>query len=81
MKKYVLKKLDYEHLRAQVLSNAITDHHVLLNFVNDQWANQLGFSLKIKRSPKINKDGKSIRFYCSLYNMNVNEDECTDICK
>lgn len=73
--------MDYEHLRAQVLSNAITDHHDLLNFVNSQWAHLLGFSLKIKRSPKINKDGKSIRLYCSLYNMNFNDDDCQDICK
>jgi len=41
--KYVLKKMDYEHLRAQILSNAITDHHALLQFVNNDWATPLGF--------------------------------------
>ena len=53
--KFVLKKMDYEHLRAQILSNAITDYHDLLDFVNSDWAGPLGFSMKMKRPPKPNK--------------------------
>lgn len=77
--KYVLKKMDYEHLRAQILSNAITDHHALLEFVNNDWALPLGFQMKIKRAPKPNKQGLSIRIYCNLYNSNQTEEDCDDI--
>ena len=62
--------MDYEHLRAKILAKAISDHHELLDFVNQEWACPLGFSMKMKRPPKANKTGKSIRFYCSLFNSN-----------
>ena len=76
-KRYNIKKLDFEHLKAQVLSNAVNDHHELLNFVNSEWAIPLGFSMKMRRSPKINRDGKSIRFYCSCF-QNLNESESAE---
>ena len=77
--KFVLKKLDYEPLRAKVLSNTITEHHELLDFINAEWAGPLGFSMKMKRPPKINKMGKSVRFYCSQFNNNQTEEDCDEI--
>ena len=71
--------MDYEHLRAQILSNAIDDHHDLLDFINLEWAAPLGFSLKIKRPPKASKNGKSLRLYCSLYNSAHTEEDCSEI--
>lgn len=73
--------MDYEHLRAKVIANAISDHHTLLDFVNREWAHPLGFSMKLKRPPKDSKNGKSVRFYCTLYNSNQTEEDCEDIHK
>jgi hypothetical protein len=69
MLKYYLKEMDFKHLECIVLSQNISDHLVLVNTVNKEWAKPLGFSMKLKRSPKINKDdSKTLRMYCRNHN-------------
>lgn len=67
--RFYVKELDFRHLECLILSLNITDHLVLVNTVNRDWAKPLGFSMKLKRSPKINKDDtKTLRMYCRNHN-------------
>ena len=50
-----------------------------MEFINNEWAGPLGFSMKMKRPPKDNKQGKSIRFYCSHFNNFITEEDCEEI--
>lgn len=44
--------------------------------MNKEWANPLGFSMKIKRPPKHNKDEtKTIRIYCNKHDRHYTQDD------
>ena len=50
-----------------MLALSISDHRKLVATVNSDWCHPLGFSLKMRRPPKTNKDGsQTLRLYCSL---------------
>jgi hypothetical protein len=49
------------------MATGISDHRALVKFVNTDWSQPLGFSLKMRRPPKENRDGsRSLRLYCGL---------------
>jgi|688.fasta_scaffold2627408_1 hypothetical protein len=52
--KFILKEMDFNHLECLVLAQGNEDHHMLVRNVNMEWAQPLGFSLKMRRSPKEN---------------------------
>ena len=65
--RYTLKEMDFKHLECIIMSQAISDHKKLVTFVNTDWSQLLGFSLKMRRPPKENRDGsRTIRLYCGL---------------
>ncbi|CDW80528.1 protein far1-related sequence 5-like [Stylonychia lemnae] len=67
--RYFLKEMDYKHLECIILTHQIDQQFDLVQVVNKEWANSLGFSLKVKRPAKINKDSsKTLRLYCSHHN-------------
>ena len=60
----LVEKIDYDSLEWLLLSKKLTSYKDLLDVVNNEWAKGLGFSLKMKRSPKDNADGsKTLRIY------------------
>jgi hypothetical protein len=59
--------MDLKHLECVVLASSIKDHRRLVHHVNSEWSQPLGFSLKMRRPPKENRDGsKTLRLYCSM---------------
>lgn len=62
-----IKKIDYDNLEVTLYKKQITDYHLLIDLVNI-WAINLGFLVKLKRSPKLNADGsQTLRLYCTSY--------------
>lgn len=60
----MVKKIDYDTLEVLLYKNQITDYHKLIELIN-VWACNLGFLVKLKRSPKLNADGsQTLRLYC-----------------
>jgi len=52
----------------------------LVKNVNVEWAQPLGFSLKMRRSPKENRLGeKSLKLYCCLARSNTTRDDVMQI--
>ena len=52
----LVKKIDYDSLEVSLYKNPIVDHHKLIEIIN-LWACDIGFLVKLKRSPKVNADG------------------------
>lgn len=64
--------MDLKHLECVVIASSINDHRKLVSQVNEDWSQPLGFSLKMRRPPKDNKDGsKTLRLYCSMARCSV----------
>jgi hypothetical protein len=62
----MLKEMDFKHLECLILASGIQSHHNLVKVINNEWAQLLGFSLKMRRPPKENRDGcKTMRLYCA----------------
>lgn len=69
-------KSDYDILECLLLTKQYTEYHALSDLINKKWAYQLGFSMKLLRPPKSNKDGtKTIRLYCTRFNRGKNQNE------
>ncbi len=63
----LVKKIDYDSLEVSLYKNPIVDHHKLIEIIN-LWACDIGFLVKLKRSPKVNADGsQTLRLYCQSY--------------
>jgi len=63
-----MRELDFKHLQGLVLTFTMDSHNLLIQALNENWAQSMGFTLKLKRPPKINKDGSmSVRAYCGRY--------------
>lgn len=63
----LVKKIDYDSLEVTLYKNPVVEHHKLIEMVN-VWAVELGFLMKLKRSPKVNADGsQTLRLYCQSY--------------
>jgi hypothetical protein len=78
--KYTLKEMDFKHLECIVMASGIKDHRALVKFANTDWANPLGFSLKMRRPPKDNRDGsRTLRLYCGLSKCQVSQANMTEI--
>jgi len=72
--------MDFEHLETTILVMGIENHHNLVKHVNRDWAQPLGFSLKMKRAPKENKAGhKTLRLYCSVARSNTTKSDINHI--
>jgi hypothetical protein len=72
--------MDYKHLECLVLAQAITDHKQLVSFVNIEWSQPLGFSLKMRRPPKENRDSsQSLRLYCGMSKCNLSKNNMINI--
>lgn len=52
----MVKKIDYDSLEVLLYKNQITDYHKLIELIN-VWSCNIGFLVKLKRSPKLNADG------------------------
>jgi hypothetical protein len=52
----MVKKIDYDSLEVSLFKSQIVDYHKLIEVIN-VWACNLGFLVKLKRSPKVNADG------------------------
>ena len=60
----LVKKLDYDSLEVTLFKSPVIDHHKLIEVINT-WSCDLGFLVKLKRSPKVNADGsQTLRLYC-----------------
>lgn len=65
--------MEFGHLLMYLQSQTIGDHHELIEKINKDWAKDIGFQVKIRRSPKHNKDGSStLRLYCIKFLSNAN---------
>ncbi|TNV85436.1 hypothetical protein FGO68_gene15044 [Halteria grandinella] len=74
--KFFLKEMDFKHLECMILTSQVRDSQDLVQTVNGEWALQLGFTMKIKRSPKCNRDGsKTLRLYCNHHNSHYTQDD------
>lgn len=72
--------MDYTHLECIVFSSAIAEHTQLVKVINKEWANPLGFGMKIKRPPKENKDlSKTIRLYCTRHDHHYTQEDMDHI--
>lgn len=61
-----IEKLDYDLLEKLLMSNKTKEYWLLLELCNKEWATKLGFTLKMRWSPKSNADGSmTLRLYCS----------------
>ena len=64
-------KCDYDILEWLLLTKQYIEYHALTDVINKKWALPLGFSMKLVRPPKSNKDGtKTIRLYWFKFNRN-----------
>ena len=62
-------KADYDFLECLLLTKQYTNHHALTEVINKKWALPLGFSMKLLRPPKINKDkSQTWRLYWMRFN-------------
>ncbi len=52
--KFTLKEMDFRQFECIVMATGISDHRALVKFVNTDWSQPLGFSLKMRRPPKDN---------------------------
>jgi hypothetical protein len=52
----LVKKIDYDNLEVILYRNQHTEYHKLIDEIN-RWAIEVGFLVKLKRSPKLNADG------------------------
>ena len=72
--------MDFNHLECIVLAQGNEDHHQLVRNVNEEWAQPLGFTLKMKWSPKENLKGeKSVKLYCASSRCNTTRADVTEI--
>ena len=68
--------MDFNHLECLVLAQGNEDQHQLVRAVNLEWAQPLGFTLKMKRPPKENLKGhKTVKLYCSIGRCNTTKDD------
>lgn len=68
--------MDFKHLECMILTSQIDNQQDLVKLINRDWANPLGFSLKIKRPAKLNKDNsKTLRLYCSHHNNKYTQED------
>jgi len=71
-----ITKSDYDILECLLLTKQYTEYHALTDLINKKWALPLGFSMKMLRPPKTNKDGtKTIRLYCIKFNRGAKKEE------
>jgi hypothetical protein len=52
----LVKKIDYDNLEQMLYRSQLTEYHKLIELINI-WSSNLGFLVKLKRSPKVNADG------------------------
>lgn len=68
--------MDYRHLECIILTSQIKEQQDLVKIVNREWAQPLGFSFKVKRPAKINKDkSKTLRLYCTYHNSKYTQED------
>ena len=74
-----VSKSDYDALECLLLTKQYTEYHALTDVINKKWSLPLGFSMKLVRPPKSNKDGtKTIRLYCFKFNRNNKKENCKE---
>ena len=70
-----ITKSDYDSLEWLLLTKQYTEHHALTEIINKKWSLPLGFSMKLLRPPKTNKDGtQTLRLYWNRFNRNVKKE-------